>query len=117
MFDGLSFKDSEDDFKNIFIDPIDRIERKLGGNKRSASVLDREYIKYGAVLQREKAHKLTAYILLTGGLSNDAHQRCKRHKLDRYSPWKFVETWSDKLFKRQFRMSREEFFNLKDKCI
>ena len=42
-------------------------------------------------------------------LYKDSRNRCK--KVDRLSPINFINTWSDDLFKKQFRMSRF-FFNI-----
>lgn len=56
-------------------------------------------------------------ITMTDKAPEEKQRRSKRRKLDRYGPWAFIQTWSDQLFKRQFRMDRVDFFSLRDKCI
>lgn len=47
-------------------------------------------------------------------------KRGKREKVDkedREKPWKFIESWSDKMFRAQFRLTRADFQVLLQKLI
>jgi hypothetical protein len=44
------------------------------------------------------------------------HEPKRRRVYNSEAPWQMVQTWSDEVFRRQFRMSKELFFRVVNRC-
>ena len=48
-----------------------------------------------------------------------ARKKAKRSKpaeRDRDASWRFIMTWTDEVFRKQFRMDKDQFFDVVDRC-
>jgi hypothetical protein len=59
---------------------------------------------------------LACWIILQ---NKKSYRKFKKRKkvINREAPWEFINSWDDKLFKQQFRVPRDEFYNLLNKMI
>jgi hypothetical protein len=57
---------------------------------------------YGTIFNKEKSSR---------------KKHVKKTAAERLAPWVFIETWTDSMFHRQFRMFRQEFFGLLKRMV
>lgn len=58
---------------------------------------------------------LELLVLEVLGLLNEEKHRSKKVRRSRQESWEFIMTWTDDLFYKQFRLPKEEFFQLCEK--
>ncbi len=104
-------------------DPLDDLDAELqlpvediSSRKRRRVDLEKEFLEYEKSLKKESFLITLVTISLLDQIA-EKKGRSKKRRLDHSTPWDFVSTWSSNLFKRQFRVSREDFFLLRNKCI
>ena len=76
-----------------------------------AEILREEYL-----LNRRKRFAVTTMVIAARLFSEDEEKtrRSRNPCRDRVGPLNFVQTWSDNMFRRQFRITRSQFVDIRD---